>query len=83
MSQYSHTSPTLRVPGFDAEVQALNAAIDKITTTNNLTKGPDLYQLIHAHAAHYLLKDGTHPTPAGARAMNEAWFEALRPVLYN
>lgn len=75
--------PYLARPGFDSEIQALNAAIDKITTTNNLTKGPDLYQLVRAHATNYLLKDGTHPTPAGAKAMNQAWFEILRPVLYN
>ncbi|MBA2394822.1 MAG: hypothetical protein H0V70_19015 [Ktedonobacteraceae bacterium] len=74
--------PYLARPGFDTEVQALNAVIDKVTAANNLTKGPDLYTLIRAHATEYLLKDGTHPTPAGAQAMNQAWFQVLRPVLY-
>jgi lysophospholipase L1-like esterase len=74
--------PYLARPGFDQEVQALNAAIDRVTAANNLTAGPDLYHLFLAHQATYLLKDGTHPTPDGAKAMNEAWFQLLRPILY-
>ncbi len=74
--------PYLARPDLDSEVQSLNAAIDKVTEANHLTKGPDFYQLFHAHAADYLLKDGTHPTPAGAKAMNQAWFQLLRPILY-
>ncbi len=75
--------PYLSRPGFDTEVQSLNAVIDKVTAANGLTKGPDFYQLFRTHAADYLLKDGTHPTPAGAKAMNQAWFQVLKPVVYS
>ncbi len=74
--------PYNAMPGMDAEVQSLNAVIDKVTTANSLIKGPDLYQLFRTHAAQYLQSDHTHPTAAGAIAMNLAWFQALRPRLY-
>lgn len=66
----------------DQEVQALNSVIDQITTTNGLVAGPDLYQLFQAHQQTYILSDGIHPTAEGAKAMNRAWFELLRPLLY-
>ena len=69
--------------GVDQEIQALNTVIDQVTTANGLMKGPDFYQLFKANAAAYLLPDGIHPTPAGAIAMNQAWFEALRTSLYS
>jgi len=71
-----------RGKSIDQEIQALNAVIDSITQTNGLMTGPDLYQLFRTHSATYLLPDGIHPTPAGAIAMNLAWFQALRPYIY-
>jgi lysophospholipase L1-like esterase len=64
------------------KIQALNAIIDQLTAKNKLIPGPDLYQLLRAHAAAYLDADGIHPSPAGAIAINLALFEALRPYLY-
>ena len=61
----------------DAEVRALNTVIDQVTAAEGLTAGPDFYALFTAHP-NYLLPDGIHPSPAGAIAMNRAWFEALR-----
>jgi acyl-CoA thioesterase-1 len=55
----------------------VNAEIDRVTQENRLIPGPDFYQLFRQNARIYL-RDGIHPTPAGARAMNLAWFEALR-----
>lgn len=66
----------------DQEIQALNAVIDHLTASNGLIAGPDFYHLFLEHAKTYLLSDGVTPTPAGAIAMNQAWFEALRPVVY-
>ncbi len=69
--------PYLARPGFDQEVQALNKVIDQVTAANGLTPGPDFYSLFLAHQKAYLLTDGTHPTPEGAKAMNKAWFQIL------
>ncbi len=74
--------PYLARPGFDQEVQSLNNVIDHVTAANNLTSGPDFYHLFLSHHTTYLLSDGTHPTGQGAQAMNLAWFQTLRPVLY-
>ena len=65
----------------DAEVHALNAAIDQVTAANGLQAGPDLYTLFKEHAAAYLSSDGINPTPQGSIAMNAAWLAALRQDL--
>ena len=65
----------------DAEVRALNAALDEVTAANGLHAGPDLYALFKAHAPAYLLPDGINPSAAGSIAMNAAWFAALRARL--
>src|SRR6185437_7966572 len=67
----------------DQEIQALNAVIDQVTVANGLIAGPDFYQLFKTKAEVYLLSDGIHPTPAGAIAMNQAWFDTLRASLYS
>jgi len=69
-------------PGLDQEIQALNRVIDQVTTTNGLISGPDFYHLFLSHQKAYLLQDGIHPTAEGAKAMNLAWFQALRSTLY-
>ncbi|HET9918990.1 MAG TPA: GDSL-type esterase/lipase family protein [Ktedonobacteraceae bacterium] len=71
-----------RGASMEQEIQALNAAIDQLTTSNGLMAGPDFYSLFQSHASTYLLSDGIHPTPAGAIAMNQAWFQALRTSVY-
>jgi lysophospholipase L1-like esterase len=67
-----------RGAAINREVQALNAQIDALTQASHRIPGPDLYALISHHANTYLLSDGIHPTPAGAAAMNYAWYEAMR-----
>ncbi|GHO43291.1 SGNH/GDSL hydrolase family protein [Ktedonospora formicarum] len=64
------------------KIEAYNRAIDKITRENGLISGPDLYALFQPNKATYLLKDGLHPTAAGAIAMNKAWFEVVRDAIY-
>jgi lysophospholipase L1-like esterase len=71
-----------RGASMDQEIQALNAVIDHLTASNGLMAGPDLYRLFLEHAKTYLLSDGIHPTPAGAIAMNQAWFQLLRLNVY-
>lgn len=66
--------------GIDQEIQRLNTAVDQVVTANDLIAGPDLYALFRAHPD-YLQPDGVHPNDAGSRAMNQAWFTALRPYL--
>ena len=63
----------------DANVQALNAVIDRITTRDHLLPGPDLYAWFKANPGE-LSPDGVHPTDAGARSINRLWYEALRPL---
>ena len=75
--------PATRQPGaggeaLNAEIRALNAQIDALTTANHLIPGPDLYTLINQHPDTYLSSDGVHPTAAGAIAMNRAWYQAMR-----
>ncbi|WIG59183.1 MAG: hypothetical protein OJF49_001930 [Ktedonobacterales bacterium] len=79
--------PYINRPGNDGatlnhEVRALNAVIDQITQDNGLIPGPDFYTLFHSHTSTYYLSDGTHPSPAGAIAMNRAWFDVLRSRLF-
>lgn len=77
---YAHVAGKNEGP-LDQEIQSLNAVIDQLTVENGLIRGPDFYQLFREHWQTYLDTDGIHPSPAGAIAMNEAWFEALRPYL--
>ncbi len=65
----------------DRQLQSYNAVIDRLTASNNLMHGPDLYQSFKQNSTGYLLPDGIHPTPAGAIAINKAWFEALKPQI--
>ncbi|MEO6889405.1 MAG: GDSL-type esterase/lipase family protein [Ktedonobacteraceae bacterium] len=74
--------PAVRLPGargtsVNQEIQQLNMMIDQATTANKLLPGPDLYRLFLTHINAYLISDGIHPTPAGAVAMNRAWFEVV------
>jgi lysophospholipase L1-like esterase len=62
----------------DSDVQALNAAIDRVTAAHGLLPGPDLYAWFRAHREE-LSRDGVHPTDAGTRSINRLWYEALRP----
>jgi len=64
------------------EIVALNAVIDQVTQENRLIPGPNFYQLFRQHAQTYISSDGIHPTSVGARAMNLAWFNALRPYIF-
>ena len=66
----------------DQEVQSLNAVIDQVKTANGLISSPDFYQLFLTHQTTYLLTDGVHPSAEGAKAMNLAWLQVLRPILY-
>jgi lysophospholipase L1-like esterase len=68
--------------GLNREIQSLNTAIDQLTTANGLISGPDFYNLFRIHANTYFVSDGIHPDPAGAIAMNLAWFQALRPHVF-
>lgn len=70
--------PGARGEAVNGEIQALNAQIDALTKANHLIPGPDLYTLINQHPNLYLNSDGIHPTPAGAAAMNKAWYLAMR-----
>lgn len=63
----------------DADVQALNAAIDRLTERNHLPPGPDLYQWFKDHPEQ-LGPDGVHPNDAGSIAINQLWFAALQPL---
>jgi len=74
--------PYTTVKNLDQEVRSLNAVIDQVKTANGLISGPDLYQIFLTHRTTYLLTDGIHPSPEGAKAMNLAWFQVLRPILY-
>ena len=74
--------PYSTVKNLDQEVRSLNAVIDQVKTANGLINGPDFYQLFLTHRTTYLLTDGIHPSPGGAKAMNLAWFQVLRPILY-
>jgi acyl-CoA thioesterase-1 len=63
----------------DANVQALNAVIDRVTARDQLLPGPNLYAWFKANPGE-LGPDGVHPTDAGARSINRLWYEALRPL---
>jgi lysophospholipase L1-like esterase len=63
----------------DADVRALNRAVDRVTARNGLLPGPDLYAWFKAHPDE-LGPDGVHPSEAGLRSINRLWYEALRPI---
>ena len=63
----------------DADVRALNAAVDRVAARNGLPPGPDLYAWFSAHPDE-LGPDGVHPSEAGTRSINRLWYEALRPL---
>ena len=65
----------------NSEIDALNQTVDEVTAANGLTPGPDMHAVIGANPSKYLLADGIHPTPAGAVAMNNAWYSALLRIL--
>lgn len=67
-------------PDLDAEIQRLNAVIDKVAAANHLAPGPDLYTLVREHPE-YLGPDGLHPSGVGAAAINKLWFQTLRSDL--
>ena len=56
---------------------------DEVKTASGLISGPDFYELFLTHLTTYLLSNGIDPTPEGAKAMNLAWFQVLRPILYH
>ena len=74
--------PYIAGKNLEQEVQSLNAVIDQIMAANGLIRGPDFYQLFLTHKTTYFLPDGIHPNAEGAKAMNLAWFQVLRPILY-
>jgi lysophospholipase L1-like esterase len=74
--------PPIEKRNLDQEIQSLNAVIDQVSAANGLNSGPDFYHLFLGHESTYLLSDGIHPTPEGAKAMNLAWFQILKPLLY-
>lgn len=65
----------------NAEIQALNQQIDELTKANHLIPGPDLYAVIGKDPKGMLQKDGIHPNGVGKKAINEAWYMAMRDTL--
>jgi len=63
----------------DADIQALNDVIDRLTTRYGLIPGPDLYAWFSGHPDE-LSSDGVHPSDAGTRSINRLWYEALSPL---
>jgi lysophospholipase L1-like esterase len=63
----------------DAEIRALNEAVDRVTARNGLVPGPDLYAWFSAHPDE-LGPDGVHPSDAGSKSINRLWYEALRSL---
>jgi acyl-CoA thioesterase I len=63
----------------DADVRALNRAVDRVAARNGLLPGPDLYAWFSKHPDE-LGPDGVHPSDAGTRSINRLWYEALRPL---
>lgn len=64
-----------------AEIVAINQQIDELTQANHLIPGPDLYQVISKDPQGLLQKDGIHPNGNGKKAINNAWYLAMRDVL--
>jgi len=55
-----------------------NLVISELTAQNDLLPGPDLYSWFAAHPDQ--LRDGIHPTDAGALAISRLWAEAVASV---
>ncbi len=55
-----------------------NLVISELTVQNDLLPGPDLYSWFAAHPDQ--LRDGIHPTDAGALAVSRLWAEAVASV---
>ncbi|HEX8728231.1 MAG TPA: SGNH/GDSL hydrolase family protein [Ktedonobacterales bacterium] len=64
-----------------AEIEAINQQIDALTLANHLISGPDLYAVIGKDPQGLLQKDGIHPNGNGKKAINNAWYLAMRNVL--
>jgi lysophospholipase L1-like esterase len=62
-------------------IDAYNVVIDQVTAANHLLPGPDMHAVFSGHLNTYLLPDGIYPSSAGAQAMNQAWFDALKSEL--
>jgi acyl-CoA thioesterase I len=60
-------------------LNVFNAAIDDLTRTNQLQVGPDLTTYFMQHTGE-LQDDKVHPAPAGRKAMNQQWADAMRVV---
>jgi acyl-CoA thioesterase-1 len=58
-----------------AGLPAFNAAIDELTRSQRLPRGPNLYAWFQAHPEH--LEDRLHPNAAGILAHQRLWFEAV------
>ncbi len=56
-------------------VPKFNAVIREVTASYDLLPGPDLFAWFQAHPDQ--LRDGVHPTDAGALAINRLWAEAV------
>lgn len=69
--------PYTKAAGKDSAIQALNGVIDRLTTENGLTPGPDLYNWFKAHPDE-LAPDGIHPEYVGSKSISRLWLEALR-----
>lgn len=70
-----------RIPwktGGTAYLYAYNAEVDAVVAEFKLGAAPDLYAWFLAHPEH--LYDGVHPNDDGARAMNQLWADAVRPL---
>ncbi|MEO6687646.1 MAG: GDSL-type esterase/lipase family protein [Dokdonella sp.] len=55
-----------------------NAQVDAVCSEFSLGAAPDLYAWFIAHPDQ--LYDGVHPNDDGARAMNQLWADAVRPM---
>lgn len=64
-----------------AEIEAINRQIDALTQANHLIPGPDLYAVIGKDPQGLLQSDGIHPNGNGRKAINNAWYLAMRTVM--
>lgn len=55
-------------------------AIDELTATNNLPKGPDFFGYFSKHPEELSTSDGVHPAEKGAASMHRLWAEAMAPL---
>lgn len=58
-------------------------AIDELTETNNLPKGPDFYDYFSKHPEELSASDGVHPAEKGAQSMHRLWAEAVATLYEN